>query len=287
LLKRPLSIIVMTLALGLAGGYAVAQSLDDTNDNVPQTIPYEGFLEQGSTPVEAPGGIAVDFALYDGPTAPTPLHTESHPSVVVSSGRFSVLLGEGGLPDSVFDAGDLWLEIDLGSGALSPRQRVQAVPFARKAGVATHAVSATSADAAVEEGKVGDVRYSLLDLADFQALHGTGWRRLDGGSITGTPLAGYIGTSLPDARGVFLRGMNHDRPTSEGDAAGNRAMGAYQGDTFAAHSHTSPYQYYNGNAGPRGASGNDAAGAAQQTSTTGDLETRPRNIAVHIYVKVE
>ena len=69
---------------------------------------------------------------------------------------------------------------------------------------------------------VGSVQYSVLDLVDFQTEMGsTDWVLMDGGDITGSALAAYIGNTLPDATGRFLR--------SSGGSAASMRTGQAEG----------------------------------------------------------
>lgn len=85
---------------------------------------------------------------------------------------------------------------------------------------------------------LGDIRQSLLTEAQFQSINGTGWVLLDGRSISGSALASLTGmTTLPDARGVVLRGKNNGRSTATGNPDGDLALGAAQVDQNLAHGH--------------------------------------------------
>lgn len=80
-------------------------------------------------------------------------------------------------------------------------------------------------------GTLGDVKYSILAPTQFQKLNGNEWRLMDGQSIVGTKLSQMTGKSaLPDARGMFIRGMNANREFPFGDLDGNRPVGSEQND---------------------------------------------------------
>lgn len=86
--------------------------------------------------------------------------------------------------------------------------------------------------------------------------------------------------SIPDFRGMFLRGWN-DRASAGADAG--RVFGSYQNDEFRSHTHT-----YVDNLAPGFGltfTGNSAAQDAQ-TSATGGSETRPMNFALIPIIKV-
>lgn len=107
---------------------------------------------------------------------------------------------------------------------------------------------------------------------------------------------------VPDLRGQFLRGLNHSAdpevgPRNDGRQAPSteateRIFGDYQGDELKAHAH----RLGDENPVRGGASGgkvdfNDYAKLSGKlgsfdTLKTGGDETRPRNVAVHYYIKV-
>jgi hypothetical protein len=144
----------------------------------------------------------------------------------------------------------------------------------------------------IDHFKVGDVVYSVLDEAKFTQLHGSGWVMLDGRSIPANKdLRKTFGwTSVPDGRGVFIRSMNDGRDKSSGapDAPGNRPIGSYQKDAIKKHNH--PMPWFTGRPGSYGNGGPLKIGdAITRTSLNDDgneFETRPRNIALYIYIKI-
>lgn len=130
----------------------------------------------------------------------------------------------------------------------------------------------------------------------------TGFLELDGGvhlAAKYPDLAAYLGTTynkgneeagyfrLPDSRGEFFRGWDHGRGV---DAA--RALGSYQLDAFKRHNHGAPMwasSSFDTTGGPNfvGAdTGGSATGVTSSNITsTGDDETRPRNLAVMWCIK--
>lgn len=155
---------------------------------------------------------------------------------------------------------------------------------------------------------IGDVVYSVLAPVEFQTQHkGDGkWACLNGGDTlidgtkVGVTILGQITKwkILPDARGVFVRSMNEGRSSELGDPDGNRKVGEYQKDQLQTHRHgiypkdseafpahvrgywydlTHKQTFKNHMDG-------DAASSEPLESNHG-LETRPRNIALYIYIK--
>src|SRR5437762_247953 len=83
--------------------------------SIPQTINYQGRLTDNS-PQQNPitGTENMIFAIFDAPVGGAQLWTETWPSVSVTNGIFSVLLGSNGtpIPTSVFTGGtSRYLEI--------------------------------------------------------------------------------------------------------------------------------------------------------------------------------
>lgn len=160
-------------------------------------------------------------------------------------------------------------------------------------------------------GNIGDVKASMLTLAQFQAINGVNWVLADGSSAAGTTYAAITGASnVPDMRGQFLRGKNNGRVDGNQDPSGERALGVLQADQMQGHGHA----YYSnqnfnigGNAGyarvPRQTGINADLQSADVVNTsntpirepttngsngtprTGN-ETRPRNVAVNYFIKV-
>lgn len=139
-------------------------------------------------------------------------------------------------------------------------------------------------------GLVGQVIYSILNPAQFEASLPASerkkWALLDGRAIAGSKLAECLGgvDKLPDARGMFFRAMNFGRP--DGDPDGDRPVGGYQPDELASHAHN----YINSSGGPAGTAKDGPHGVAQrsaQTTATGGNETRPRNIALYVYIRID
>ncbi len=159
-------------------------------------------------------------------------------------------------------------------------------------------------------GTIGDVKYSILVPDEFKKLNGDGWRLMDGTPIGGTELAKYtVLTHLPDASNNFIRCLD---PKDK-----SRVVGSPQNDTTrlprtkkftggtsttGEHAHSlAPYRptFVHGHQHKTGA---ELSGVGKTppiyTQTDGehnhniivngggDPETRPKNIALYIYIKV-
>lgn len=88
--------------------------------------------------------------------------------------------------------------------------------------------------------------------------------------------------NIPQAQGEFLRGWDNGRGVDDG-----RTLGSFQADEFKSHVHELPVRT---NADSGAGWVEDAAGAgapvSAQTAATGGSETRPRNIALMVIIKI-
>lgn len=154
---------------------------------------------------------------------------------------------------------------------------------------------------------LGTVIYSLLDEAAFRAANGEGWRLLSSDEdVSATDLCTKSGIcTLPDGRGVFIRGMNLGRDRSAGDPDGERLVGSSQQDVFKDHHHYLNHdiwvaEQWNGlgwgnrggehpvhQADRRRGDNNRQWLRAHEAVGGAGPETRPRNITLYTYVKVQ
>jgi hypothetical protein len=97
------------------------------------------------------------FSLYTQETGGSPVWSESHTGVEVSGGLFSVRLGSVEPLTTDLLTGDLWLGIKVGNDEeMSPREKLDAVPYAMQAGMAAEAAEATIAHSGASDFKVGN-----------------------------------------------------------------------------------------------------------------------------------
>lgn len=129
------------------------------------------------------------------------------------------------------------------------------------------------------ENKIGDVKTSMLTLAQFQSEHLGVWMLMDGASCVGTAYEALTGkTVVPDmmTNGTFPR-----------QAKTGRELGSYEADEVKAHGHSFAMRGNNGGTGPVGypyTAGTDAS--TGNTDATGGAETRPKNTAMNFFIKV-
>lgn len=107
--------------------------------------------------------------------------------------------------------------------------------------------------------------------------------------------------NAPDLRGKFMRGLNQFynvgetpfNPSASGDTQANRVAGDYQGDTLADHTHNYSIGNFQKNANSGTGCSYVGADYNQSLQSRGvnevqkiSTETRPRNIAVYYYIKI-
>lgn len=117
----------------------------------PGTMTHQGFLVDNGTPVS--GTAALKFGIYSASSGGSPLWEETHSSVAVADGYYTVMLGsQTALTPGLFDSTTRYLQVsvNLGSGYVDlPRQALSSVPYAFQA------AQADSADAAPWSGLTG------------------------------------------------------------------------------------------------------------------------------------
>lgn len=93
-------------------------------------------------------------------------------------------------------------------------------------------------------------------------------------------------TVLPDLRGMFLRGMNEGRDDGKQDPQDDRKAGGYQADTFARHDHGLFFHYRSFQGEDPGARPAIDRSTSAKSPSQGGEETRPKNVAVYFYIKI-
>lgn len=87
--------------------------------------------------------------------------------------------------------------------------------------------------------RIGSFAYSQMTEVQFQRHAGNGWVLADGRSVVGSKYEDITSNStIPDARGRFLRAKNNGRSDGKEDPSGELALGSSQDDQNEAHSHT-------------------------------------------------
>jgi len=144
---------------------------------------------------------------------------------------------------------------------------------------------------------VGDVKTSMLTETEFQTASGDPtWVLADGRdldlipatadslwkSLKGTPI-------IPDMRGMFLRGKNYARGDAYANPAGDQAISTQNQDHNKAHTHTYTYSPVTSHADLNFYSGTrdtDTTATSGPDSSGAGPESRPKNIIVNYFIKI-
>ncbi len=160
----------------------------------PARISYQGRLTDPTTGLPKPdGAYSLTFRLYDAVTGGTLLETVSR-SVTTKDGLFSTTLD---FSQGYFDGRDLYLEIQVGTETLSPRQQLTAVPYALGLRPGVRMREAVSVEALLTAENTA---------ADGTGLQGSGRTGVHGASST-SPGVGLFG-SASGSPGVGVLGWN-------------------------------------------------------------------------------
>ena len=148
-------------------------------------------------------------------------------------------------------------------------------------------------------GAVGDVKYSIFEEQKFREFNGDCWVLMDGRPIGAETTLAEMGIpTIPDARGVFIRSLDTQR-----DSVKRRDLNRNFG-TKAGHYQVDATRLPNNKFGtsiPRkirvlsksgGCSGGCPRvkideGSEALAITGGDAETRPKNIILYTYIRID
>jgi hypothetical protein len=261
-------------------------------------ISIQGTLKSASGSSVADGAYDVTFKLYTVQTGGTAVWEEDA-SVEVIGGIYSHYLGTITPLDPSDFATPLFLGVKVGSYELIPRTELAYSPYA---------FSVNSAQTVVCSGAVGDVKYSILDPAQFAAVNGSCWVPMDGRALAATDklkLAAPALTNVPDGSGLFIRAQEFSNG-ADNDPVRNSssAIGTLQADEFKSHTHDmNDAGNHRHPMGTRGFEGNGLKGADGSNDdqdaytqfagehkhtilATGGLETRPKNINLWVYIRI-
>lgn len=145
------------------------------------------------------------------------------------------------------------------------------------------------------QNPIGMIVPAMLTETQFQALNGPSWVAIDGRSVAGSKYAEITGlATLPDARGMALRGQNTFGSSLGTRADGNQnpdgtALGGFQNHGMASHTHNLtlfgnvPAVTNLPASSGSGAGGTAVTGAPNSGSAN---ETRMRNITVNYFIKI-
>jgi hypothetical protein len=157
---------------------------------------------------------------------------------------------------------------------------------------------------------VGTIICSYLNWTEFQAASKNNfnnpsssgiwtsryskWAPADGRQVPNSAFQKVTSQSnIPDLRGTFLRGLNQfdNDQSSQADQEkkdpDNRTRGSFQADENKTHSHTTAgeYQEYSLN-GPKDLFQLLRGTGTHSTAATGGAESRPKNVAIFYYIRI-
>lgn len=135
--------------VGVAVGAAIVRAApsDETNG---RTITYTGYLEEGGAALDDTRSMTFELQRENGDVLWPSVGGDATADVDVVAGRFSVELGGDemdGLPDEVFELGEVFLNVSVGGTALAGRQRLGT---SRRAEYAARANRAGGAEGSLE-----------------------------------------------------------------------------------------------------------------------------------------
>jgi Phage Tail Collar Domain len=281
--------------------WALFLAANGSAQTVPDLINYQGRLTDASGTPLGTREYSLTFNVFDAPVdgtrvwGPLVFDTNAGESpavghrqkVPVVQGYFNVIMGgadtQGRNFLQAFSGPKRFLEITVeGKGPILPRQQFLSSAFALRAEYALHGSPAGT----------------------ITAFWGTkapdGWLLCDGSPLPNdnrySSLRALIGDTLPDLRGMFLRGLNLGRADGNQDPEA-RSLGSYQWDQYKEHTHPYGDIYFSESAGPSelppvavpqgfGSHSHDNDNVGLQIARTTDpagsgaRETRPRNVAV-------
>lgn len=142
--------------------------------DLPRTLHYQGHLT-GAAGQPVQGTVAMALKLYAASAGGTAIWSETHASVVVSNGAFSVSLGSLAPLELPFDQ-PYYLGIAVGADPeMAPRLAVGGSPYAARASAAEAA-----APGAVTAGAIQDASVTPGNLGNFCAPGQVLWRTAAG-----------------------------------------------------------------------------------------------------------
>jgi hypothetical protein len=122
------------LATARLGGVALLPLLASAAAAVPTTMTYVGVLADQGNRVN--GAVDASFVLFSSSAGGEELYREDINGLVVVGGELVVELGANALDDSLLAREELWLEVSIDGEVMSPRVRLNSVPYALLARVA-------------------------------------------------------------------------------------------------------------------------------------------------------
>lgn len=165
----------MTRTISIFAAWAVLGLTLAASAQVPGQVSFTARLSDASGPVTGP--VDVTFALFAAPAGGEPVWSETQTGVMAEDGLMHASIGAAEpLTAEILNGSPLFLGVTINGDALSPRVGLTSVPYAVRAGVASVAETANSADT------VGDIPADAL-VTEVTAGDGLAVAR-SGGEIT-------------------------------------------------------------------------------------------------------
>lgn len=280
-------------------------------------INLPGTLKDADGAAVADGNYTVEFKLYNQQNGGTSLWSETA-TVSTKGGLYNHLLGSiTPLSAEIFDV-TLFLGVKIGTYEMEPRTELTYAPY-------TFASStALFANKVVCSGAIGDIKYSILNPTQFAAKNGDCWVPMDGTTRPGSKLANILGTAnvAPDVSGLFLRGHEYAiGANNDPDRTSLSPIATVQNDAFLRHNHTASTSEAGGHShntnfqqsqaengansaknriSPDSENSDDFPGNPAIKSTdaqgnhahavtinaSGGMETRPKNLNLYVYIRI-
>lgn len=261
------------------------------------TISIQGTLKDASGSAVGDGVYTVTFRLFNSEAGGSPVWQEEAPVEVVG-GIYTHYLGSVTPLNPANFGNVLYLGLKVGNFELNPRTKLTYAPY-------------TFASATVVcSGAVGDVKYSVLDPAEFAAVNGDCWVPLDGRALPGNSQLRQIKgwSNLPDVGGTFLRAQEFPgSPDRDPGRTSGSPIATVQAEELKSHNHQvndpghshsvrgrfneNVNQFINvgtfvaGDAvNPNEVTGNSTTGIT--INAAGGAETRPINTNLWVYIRI-
>jgi len=215
---------------------------------VPNEIRYNGKLKEYRTEVSATKNM--NFKIYDQLTGGTAKWESGTKSIKVSSGIFSTVLS----PDIDWRGKDYYLEIEIDSKKLEPREKLTSVPYSLHSNTTEKAIVKSGSEFSVIVGEdkklvvnsngtkevIGTTEYFMVPKGAIIIWSGsvndipTGWVLCDGKNGT------------PDLRDRFVLGAGN---TYSVGTTGGEKTHTLTVDEMPSHSHTTQWTNHDGGSG--------------------------------------
>jgi len=274
----------------------------------PPRISVQGTLKSANGTPAPDGQQQITFRLYNVPTGGTPLWEETA-IVDVVGGIYSHYLGSVAPLNPAHFASTLYLGVRVGTYELVPRNQLAYAPYAFSVNVAQKVVCS---------GAVGDVKYSVLDPTEFALRNGDCWVPMDGRSLALDDSLRVIKgwSNLPDAGGLFFRAQEFSGGAdNDPNRTSATTIATIQQDDLESHNHTMVSAGDHTHTVRLGVEGDDEGtggshdewtnrpdlnrdissfggsvstdGAHTHTiNNTGGSETRPKNLNLWVYIRI-